>query len=146
MPPFPTFPRPQLRANTVLLLTVAFIVLALNLRFWQVVLSAQRVDGPHDIGVIAAVAVALFALTLLMLLPLSLRWTFRPGLALVLTLAAGATYFIGDFGAVIDRHALASVYETDPREAGEWLNTRMLLTIAGLGLLPAALLWWMKIN
>ena len=146
MPPFPTFPRPQLRANTVLLLTVAFIVLALNLRFWQVVLSAQRVDGPHDIGVIAAVAVALFALTLLMLLPLSLRWTFRPGLALVLTLAAGATYFIGDFGAVIDRHALASVYETDPREAGEWLNTRMLLTIAGLGLLPAALLWWVKID
>lgn len=146
MPSFPTFQRPLLRANTVLLLAVAFIVVALNARFWRVVLSAQPADSLYGIGVIAAIAAALFALTLLMLLPLSLRWTFRPGLALVLVLAAGATYFIGDFGAVIDRHALASVYETDVREAGEWFNARLLLTIAGLGVLPAALLWWVRID
>ncbi|WP_345302713.1 phosphoethanolamine--lipid A transferase [Lysobacter hankyongensis] len=139
-------PRPTLGANALLLLTVLFIVVALNARLWRIVFNAPGLDGLRGIGVIAAVAAALFALTLLMLLPLSLRWTFRPGLTLVLMLAAGATYFIGDFGAVIDRHALASVYETDVREAGEWLNARMLLTIAGLGLLPAMLLWWVKID
>lgn len=146
MPRLSAVPRPTLGANALLLLTVVFIVVALNARLWRIVFNAPGLDGLHGIGVIAAVAAALFALTLLMLLPLSLRWTFRPGLALVLVLAAGATYFIGDFGAVIDRHALASVYETDVREAGEWLNVRMLLTIAGLGLLPATLLWWVKID
>lgn len=146
MPRLPSLPRPTLGANALLLLTVLFIVVALNARLWRIVFDAPGLDGLRGIGVIAAIAAALFALTLLMLLPLSLRWTFRPGLALVLTLAAGATYFIGDFGAVIDRHALASVYETDVREAGEWLNARMLLTIAGLGLLPATLLWWVKID
>lgn len=146
MPRLSAVPRPTLGANALLLLTVVFIVVALNARLWRIVFNAPGLDGLHGIGVIAAVAAALFALTLLMLLPLSLRWTLRPGLALVLVLAAGATYFIGDFGAVIDRHALASVYETDVREAGEWLNVRMLLTIAGLGLLPATLLWWVKID
>ncbi|GAA4790887.1 phosphoethanolamine--lipid A transferase [Lysobacter hankyongensis] len=146
MPRPSAVPRPTLGANALLLLTVLFIVVALNARLWRIVFNAPGLDGLRGIGVIAAVAAALFALTLLMLLPLSLRWTFRPGLTLVLMLAAGATYFIGDFGAVIDRHALASVYETDVREAGEWLNARMLLTIAGLGLLPAMLLWWVKID
>lgn len=146
MSAFPTPRRPQLRANTVLLLAVAFVVVALNVRFWRIVLSAQPVDGAHAIGVLAAVAVALFALTLIMVLPLGLRWTLRPGLTAVLLLSAGAAHFIGDYGAVIDRHALASVYETDPREAAEWLNGRMLSAIALLGALPAALLWWVKID
>ena len=138
--------RPLLRANTVLLLVTAFIVLALNTRFWRIVLTAQPLDGAHGAGVIAAVAVALFALTLLMLLPLGLRWTLRPGLTLVLLIAAGAAFFIGDYGAVIDRHALASVYETDAREATEWFNVRMFATIGLLGALPAALLWWVRID
>ncbi len=146
MPAFPKPARPVLRANTLLLLVVAFIVLVLNTRFWGVVFAAQDFAGFRGLGVIASIAAALSAITILMLLPLSLRWTFKPGLALVLILAAGATYFIGDFGAVIDRHALASVYETDAREAGEWVNLRMLLIIGGLGIVPALLLWWVKID
>ena len=143
---FPSTARPRLGANALLLIVVAFMVVALNTRFWRIVLASSGLDGLYGVGVIAAIAAALFALTLLMLLPLSLRWTFKPGLALALILAAGAAYFIGDYGAVIDRHALASVYETDAREAGEWLNLRMLLSIGALGLLPALLLWWVEVD
>jgi lipid A ethanolaminephosphotransferase len=138
--------RPTLRASALLLLVVGFMVVALNTRFWGIVFDTSGLGGLRGVGVIASIAAALFALTLLMLLPLSLRWTFKPGLAIVLILAAGAAYFIGDFGAVIDRHALASVYETDAREAGEWVNLRMLLSIGALGILPAALLWWVRID
>lgn len=138
--------RPTLGANILLLLVVAYIVVALNTRFWSIVFDAPGLSGLRGFGVIAAIAAALFALTLLMLLPLSLRWTFKSGLTLVLILAAGAAYFIVDYGAVIDRHALASVYETDAREAGEWLNLRMLLSIGALGLLPAAFVWWTQVD
>lgn len=146
MPSFRLPARPLLRANTVLLLAAAFIVVALNARFWRIVFEAQPLSGAHAAGVLAAVAIALFALTLLMLLPLGLPRLMRPGLAAALVLAAGAAHFIGDYGAVIDRHALASVYETDPREAAEWLNLRMLIAIGLLGALPAALLWWVRID
>lgn len=142
----PKLARPTLRANALLLLVVGFMVVALNARFWGIVFDSSGLEGLRGVGVIASIGAALFGLTLLMLLPLSLRWTFKPGLALALVLAAGAAYFIGDFGAVIDRHALASVYETDAREAGEWINLRMLLSIGALGILPAILLWWVKID
>ena len=138
--------RPSLGAGTLLVVVVAYLVIALNVRFWSIVFASPGLAGAHAAKLIVAVGAALFALTLLMLLPLSLRWTFRPGLAAVLLLAAAAAFFIGDYGAVIDRHALASVYATDAREAGEWLSLRMLLFIAGFGALPAALLWWVRID
>lgn len=146
MPSFAKPFRPALGAGTLLLLVVAYLVIALNARFWAIVSASPGLDGLHGVTVIAAVAAALFALTLMMLLPLSLRWTFRPGLALVLLLSAAAAFFIGDYGAVIDRHALASVYATDAREAGEWLSLRMLAFIVGFGAVPAALLWWVRID
>lgn len=138
--------RPALGAGTLLVVVVAYLVLGLNARFWAIVFASPGLAGVHGAKVIVAVAAALFALTLLMLLPLSLRWTLRPGLAVVLLLSAAAAFFIGDYGAVIDRHALASVYATDAREAGEWLSLRMLLFIAGFGVLPAVLLWWVRID
>jgi lipid A ethanolaminephosphotransferase len=146
MPPAIKTFRPALGAGALLLLVVAYLVVALNTRFWGIVFDTPGLAGMHGAKVVAAVAAALFALTLLMLLPLSLRWTFRPGLAVVLLLSAAAAFFIGDYGAVIDRHALASVYATDAREAGEWLSLRMLLFIVGFGVMPAALLCWVRIE
>lgn len=141
----PVLRRPHARASLLPLSVAAYLVLALNGRFWSI---AREAAGPglHGLGVLAAVGAALFALTLLMLLPLSARWALRPGLAVVLLLAAAAAYFIQDYGVAIDRHALASVYETDPREAGEWLSWRMAWHLLLFGLLPAALLWWPRLE
>jgi lipid A ethanolaminephosphotransferase len=146
MPTLPKLARPRLGANTTLVIVVAFMVVVLNTRLWRIVFDSPGLEGLYGFGVIAAIAAALFALTLLMLLPLSLRWTYKPGLAIALVLAAGAAYFIGDYGAVIDRHALASVYETNAREAGAWINLRMLLSIGAFGIVPAALLCWVRID
>lgn len=141
------FARPTLSANRLLFLVAAYLVAFANARFWGIVFAASDAGGGwHRFGVTLAVAAALFALTLLMLLPLGVRWVLKPGLVLVLVLAAGAAHFIGDFGAVIDRHALASVYETDAREAGEWLSLRMLLALGLLGALPALAVCWVKVE
>lgn len=141
------FFRPTLKANTLLVLVATFLVVAANGRFWGIVFAASDAGGGlRRLGVTLAVAAALLALTLLMLLPLGVRWVLKPGLVLVLLLAAGAAHFIGDFGAVIDRHALASVYETDAREAGEWFSLRMFLALGLLGLLPALAVCWVKVE
>ncbi len=140
------FRRPTLGANTLLLLVTLYLVVAVNARFWGVVFSTPSVTGAHGALLTGTVFLALFALTLLMLLPLGLRWVFKPALTVVLLLSAGAAFFMGDFGAVIDRHALASVFETDVREAGEWLSSRMLLYILFLGVLPAVLVWWVDVR
>ncbi|TXH70075.1 MAG: DUF1705 domain-containing protein [Lysobacteraceae bacterium] len=138
--------RPVMGVNSLLLLVAAFLTVAANGRFWGIVFAADLGTGGHGLLVIAAVAAALLSITVLMLLPLSVPGLLKPGLVLVLLLAAGAAHFIGDFGAVIDRHALASVYETDAREAGEWFSLRMLTTIALLGVAPALLTCWVRIE
>ncbi|TXI51591.1 MAG: DUF1705 domain-containing protein [Lysobacter sp.] len=147
MPPSFKFARPTLSANRLLFLVAAYLVVFANARFWGIVFAASDAGGGwHRLGVTLAVAAALLAITLLMLLPLGVRWVLKPGLVLVLVLAAGAAHFIGDFGAVIDRHALASVYETDAREAGEWLSLRMFLALGLLGALPALAVCWVKVE
>ena len=142
----PSLPRPTVGANTLLLLVAAFLVATANLRFWSITLEATTGGSTSRLLVLGAVALALFALTLLVLLPLSNRWTLKPWLVVVLVLSASAAYFIDGFGAVIDRHALASVYETDAREAGEWVAPRMLLVIAVLGVLPALAVAWVRVE
>lgn len=142
----PKIPRPALGANAMLLLVAMFLVLAANGRFWGIVLSADAAGGAHRIAVVAAIAAALLGITVLMLVPLGVRGVLKPGLVVVLLLSAGAAHFIDHFGAVIDRHALASVYETDAREAGEWLSLRMLTTLLLLGAVPAALVCWTRIE
>lgn len=146
MPPTFKIARPTLSANQLLAIVALYLVLFANARFWSIALAAGMGQGARAIGVTAAVAAALFSLTLLMLLPLGVRWVLKPGLVLVLLLAAGAAHFIGDFGAVIDRHALASVYETDAREAGEWLSLRMFGTLCLLGVLPALAVCWVNVE
>ncbi len=140
------FARPTLSANLLLSLVAAYLVIFANARFWSIAFAAGADLGWRAAGVTAALAAALFSLTLLMLLPLGMRWVLKPGLVLVLLLSAGAAHFIGDFGAVIDRHALASVYETDAREAGEWLSLRMFGTLFLLGVLPALAVCWTKVE
>ncbi len=142
-----SFPkRPSLSANTLLLLVAAYLVVAVNARFWSIAFEASAGRGISTIGVIIAIGASLLAITVFMLIPLSMRWVFKPGLVAVLLLSAGAAYFVSDYGAVIDRHALASVYETDTREATEWLSLRMLLSIGLLGVLPALLVCWVNVE
>jgi lipid A ethanolaminephosphotransferase len=137
--------RPALSANLVLCLVAVYLIVFANARFWSIVVASSTLPNAHGVGVVLTVAVALFAITLLMLLPLSFKGALKPTLIAVLLFAAVAAYFIGHYGAVVDRHALASLYETDAREAGEWLSWRMFTTIGLLGLLPAALVCWVKI-
>lgn len=132
--------RPALGANAVLVVSAVFLVLCANMRFWQVVWAAPGIAGIDAVRVLAAVALALFALTVLILLPLGIKGLLRPGLCVVFALSAAAAYFMDAYGAVIDRHALASVYQSDARETAEWLSPHMLPTLLLLCALPMLLL------
>ncbi|HBD20550.1 MAG TPA: hypothetical protein DC063_11035, partial [Arenimonas sp.] len=69
---------------------------------------------------------------------LAWRGLQKPALAFVLVVSAAMAYFMDGFGAVVDRHAVQSVLETDLREGREWLSWQMAAYVVGLGLLPAA--------
>jgi len=137
--------RPALRANTLLLLAALFLLLAANGRFWQVVMPLAPA-GIAGAGFVAAVGTLLLVLVLIVLLPLSFKPLLKPWLAFVLFVAAGAAYFMDNYGAVVDRFAVQSVAETNLQEGGEWLSWKMLWAFLGLCALPVAALCWVRVE
>jgi len=137
--------RPALRANTLLLLAALFLLLAANGRFWQVALPLAPA-GMAGAGFVLAVGALLFVLIAIVLLPLSFRPLFKPWLAFVLFVAAGAAYFMDNYGAVVDRFAVQSVAETNLQEGGEWLSWKMLWAFLGLCAVPVAALCWIRVD
>jgi lipid A ethanolaminephosphotransferase len=70
---------------------------------------------------------------------LSLRFIAKPALIALLLTTSAATYFMNQYGVVIDKAMVQNVFETDFREATELLNWQMVLTVVGLGVLPSIL-------
>ena len=136
---------PLMRANTVLLLCMAWLLVFANFSGWKRLIALDPGGLPHWLFLLC-LGVLLAMTILVVLLPPSFKWAMKPWLAIVLLCAAGAAFFMDDFGAVVDRHTLRSVFETNSREAGEWLSWRMAWKIGATGLLPALLVLWTRID
>ncbi|MBS0200653.1 MAG: phosphoethanolamine transferase [Proteobacteria bacterium] len=136
---------PLMRANTVLLLCTAWLLAFANFRAWKLLAALDPGGLPHWLFLLC-LGVLLAMTILVLLLPLSFKWAIKPWLVIVLLCAAGAAFFMDDFGAVVDRHTLRSVFETNAREAGEWLSWRMAWKIGATGVLPALLVLWTRID
>lgn len=136
---------PLMRANTVLLLCTAWLLAFANFRAWKLLVALDPGGLPHWVFLIC-LGVLLAMTILVLLVPLSFKWAMKPWLVIILLCAGAAAFFMDDFGAVVDRHTLRSVFETNSREAGEWLSWRMAWKIAATGVLPALLVLWTRID
>ncbi|PNS08566.1 putative membrane-associated metal-dependent hydrolase [Lysobacter silvestris] len=134
-----------MRANTVLLLCAAWLLAFANFSAWKLLVALDPGRLPHWLF-LPCLGVLLAMTILVLLLPLSFKWAIKPWLVIVLLCAGAAAFFMDDFGAVVDRHTLRSVFETNSREAGEWLSWRMAWKIGATGALPALLVLWTRIE
>ena len=127
----------ELSSEQLVLAVVAFQLCFVNASFWH------RLAGV--LGNFSAAPLIYISLFLLMLALMSLLYglitptrAVKPVLIFFLILAATTSYFMDNYGAVIDRHALQSAIESDARESMEWLSVSMLWPMLLLGVLPAA--------
>jgi lipid A ethanolaminephosphotransferase len=133
----------RLRANSIVVTAAvaAWLTLVYNLPFWRHVVDAHGLAGPMDFAFIGAVALLALLVNNLLLTPFAFRPVQRPLFALVLVLSAAASYFIAQYGVVIDQSMIRNVFETDAREARELLSWAFAAHLLLLGVLPAVLLW-----
>jgi len=127
-----TFSAPQL------VITVsAFLAAVYNVQFWKTFALATGGVSLHNLPL----HIAAFALVVLIfnacLTLVSFRFVFKPVLIFLLVATSAASYFMNQYGVVIDRSMVQNVLETDLREAAELLSWKMVLTIAVLGVLPS---------
>jgi lipid A ethanolaminephosphotransferase len=129
--------QPRITAPVLVLGASVFIAVAYNLKFWAAFVAAtgglSLSNLPLHVGCfVLLVLVFNGCLTLF-----SFRLLAKPLLVLLFMAAAATTYFMSQYGAVIDRSMIQNVLETDTHEALELLNWKMITTISLLGVLPS---------
>lgn len=115
-----------LTSNRLTLLVALLCATAFNTAFWRAVSASLQPLGVRQWLFMGAVFVILVAITGLLLNFLAWRRIQKPLFAVAIALAATAAYFMNSYGAVVDKHALQSVLETDAREGMEWVTWGML--------------------
>ncbi len=127
--------RPEILA----LIAALYIVLILNQPFWR---KFYEIVAPHNLRdwlFAGAVAVVVISFSYLLLLAVSLKPLLRAIIIVVLPLTAAASYFMTEYGIVIDANTVRNVIETDTRETGDLITWKLLGYVVFLGVAPAIL-------
>lgn len=115
----------------------AFLAAVYNLKFWE---TFTRATGGLSLANLP-LHIAAFILVVLIfnafLTMASFRFVIKPVLIALLVATSAASYFMNQYGVVIDKAMVQNVMETDVREATELVSWNLALTIAVLGILPS---------
>lgn len=122
------------------------IVAVLNIPFWRLMFRAVEPKTTFEWLFIAATFLALLLVAYLVILLLAVRPIFRPLLIALLPMTAAASYFMLEYGVVIDVNMVRNVFETNSAEATDLVSLKMIAYIAVLGVLPSVLLWLVPIE
>ncbi|MBI5719445.1 MAG: DUF1705 domain-containing protein [Burkholderiales bacterium] len=128
--------------NPELVLLVASVAMLLlgNRRFLSLALAGRDAADASAWLFGAALVLALLAINYLLLALLAWGRLFKPVLAVILLLTAGAAHFIDSFGTFIDPSMLRNALHTHWGEASELVGLRLASALLLGAVLPAALL------
>lgn len=118
-----------------------FLVLAYNASFWRTFASATGGVHAGNVPVYVGAFLLLVLLFNAILTLFNFRFVIKPLLVVLFLGASAASYFMNEYGVVIDASMVQNVVETDPKEAHELLSWKMLQTVTLLGVLPSLLVW-----
>ena len=133
-----------LRPEWVTLLASVLFLALYNVPLWRHLLeiTPAGLSGGLLVGAFILLVAVLFNLILSLF---AFRITLKPLLTLLLAGSVGATYFMNQYGVLVDSEMLRNVLETDPAEVRDLLSLKLALYVLGLGVLPIALLWRLPI-
>ena len=132
--------RLQLYPEVLVLLTSVILAVFYNGPLWSRVMGIHPGSTPGDVLFLASWFVFLVAFMNFFFVAIAFRSAVKPVLLTLLMLAAVSHYFMTQYGAVINTEMVQNVFETDSREALEYLNMNLATALALTGLLPMLLL------
>jgi lipid A ethanolaminephosphotransferase len=132
-------------SRAVVLNVALFLVLLANFAFWQGFVDALGAITVKHMTFMAVFAVLLTAVINLLLIPFSFKYVLKPVVILILLTSAIASYFMQNYGVMIDVTMMQNVMETDPAEAGELLSLKMLWHLLVFGGVPSLIVYHTRI-
>ena len=139
--------RPVIGVSQLSLLLVVWLLLFCNDPLWRTLL---QVDHGGNIWSKALFLISFFVVLLALfnaiVILFSFRYLFKPFVIFLLLSSALVSYFMSQYGVMIDSTMVQNVMETDPAESFELLNGKLLLHFILWGVLPALLVWRFNIE
>ena len=130
---------------SIVVISAVFLVLFNNVAFFRDVVKVYPVSWVN-IGFLASLAVVFTCVIILLLVLVSSRYTFKPILILILLLSSVASYFMNNYGVVIDHTMIQNIFTTNVKEATELFSFKLVLYILFLWLLPALWVYGVKVR
>ncbi len=128
-----------LTTNMLILAAAIFLVLFDNIAFFQNVITVYPLADRGNLFFLASLALGLVGVLSLLLSLFASRFTTKPLLVVLLLLAAVNSYFMNNYGVVVDYIMIQNLLQTNLREATDLFSIKLLLYILFLGVVPALL-------
>ena len=129
----------------VLLLALVFAFL-LNwpvlLHFYDILSRLEHVRA----GFVISIPFVLVAALNFVFMPFSVRYLLKPFFALLLVTGSVVSYATLKYKVMFDQSMIENILETNPQEAHAYLNGSLVLWLVFMGILPAILLFLIKIE
>jgi lipid A ethanolaminephosphotransferase len=137
-----TIPAPDRgwRPAMLILLVSVWLALAGNLPLWRTVWPLPELAGARGVAFAVGLFVWIVAALHMLLSLIAWKGLLRPVLLLLIITAAANSYFMLQYGVVIDATMMANVANTDVREVRDLLSWTMLLVVLLLVVVPG---WWL---
>jgi lipid A ethanolaminephosphotransferase len=112
-----------------------------NAALWRELSQLGLLTGAH--GALLASSLALITTALLVVLLSLFAWprVLKPAITLLLLATAFGLHFMWAYHVVIDPTMMVNVMQTDLHETRDLFSMRLLVTVLGVGVLPAVLVW-----
>lgn len=131
--------------QTVLVALSVYMATVANLAVWRLIF--EKVPLTDGASVLFALSnfVGLFAISYLFFALTCWKKTFKPIAVFMIILVCVTNYYMFVFGTIIDRDMIRNVFQTNTAEALDLINGAAMTWFGLTGILPVALLLWVKI-
>lgn len=133
------------RPERVTVLASVFLLVAFNLTLWQHLFSITDVNG-KGLLLRGAFAVMVFCAFNIFLTLFAFKRVLKPVLIVLFMVSAGVTYFMSQYGVLIDSGMFRNFAETNVTEVRDLLSLKFGAYLLFLGVLPSIIIYRLPVN
>ncbi len=132
--------RPHIESVTLSIITAGYLTAVNNATFWH------RSEELLPTGALLALVAGIFCLLTALCITVSVKYLTKPLFIFLIMVSATASWFIDQFGTIIDVEMLQSAIDTTNAEAGHLISFGFIRHVVIFGIVPSLLILWVKIE
>ncbi|MGH6858785.1 MAG: phosphoethanolamine transferase [Phyllobacterium sp.] len=134
--------RPGIGSVSLSIIVALYLIATANLTFWGKTFALLGGQPLASAFLMIGLACAFIALCV----SVSLKYVTKPIFIALVLVSAATSWFMDNYGVIVDVEMLQSAVNTTNAEAGHFINTAFVWHMLLFGVLPAVLIAWVKVK